>query len=388
MILVKSPKPWFNNECRRLRIQYRRAKNHKRRVNNVENFQFLHNASKDYKKCLNKHLNEYKKDFIKKLRSLKSSYPKAYLNILNKSSGCSSNIAQKVSLDTFAEHFRKLNTISTENSDMIPEVDPAKVSEYNLELNAEITEQEVLMSLNKLKLNKACASDLILNEFLKFSKTKMLLAFTKIFNLVFASGIIPDGWSQGTFHLIYKNKGDKTSPDNYRGITILSCFGKLFTSILNDRLNKYLENMNVVNEEQAGFRKKALDSVNRSYLWQKLLSNNIDGKMFKIIHNMYANAKSYVRLGHLKSSKLSSNVGVRQGENLSPVLFSLFLNDLTEFISHAYDGLTNVSDMANRLLSDDDIEVYFKLYILLYADDTVIFAESNTELQAALNAMY
>ena len=414
-------KPWFNDECRRLRIQYRRAKNHKRRVNNVENFQFLHNASKDYKKCINKHLNEYKKDFIKKLRSLKNSDPKAYWNLLNKSSGCSSNIAQKVSLDTFAEHFRKLNTIPTENSDMIPEVDPAKVSEYNLELNAEITEQEVLMSLNKMKLNKACASDLILNEFLKFSKTKMLLAFTKLFNLVFTSGIIPDGWSQGIIHPIYKNKGDKTSPDNYRGITILSCFGKLFTSILNDRLNKYLENMNVLNEEQAGFRKhysttdhifnlkclidlylcggkqlycafidykKAFDSVNRSYLWQKLLSNNIDGKMFKIIHNMYANAKSCVRLGHLKSSTFSSNVGVRQGENLSPVLFSLFLNDLTEFISHAYDGLTNVSDMANRLLSDDDIEVYFKLYILLYADDTVIFAESDTELQAALNAMY
>ena len=107
-------------------------------------------------------------------------------------------------MDTFAEHFRKLNTIPTENSDIIPEVDPAKVSEYNLELNAEITEQEVLMSLNKLKLNKACASDLILNEFLKFSKTKMLLAFTKLFNLVFTSGIIPDGWSQGIFHPIYK----------------------------------------------------------------------------------------------------------------------------------------------------------------------------------------
>ena len=118
--------------------------------------------------------------------------------------------------------------------------------------------------------------------------------------------------------------------------------------------------------------KKAFDSVNRSYLWQKLLSNNLDGKMFKIIQSMYANAKSCVRLGHLKSSTFSSNAGVRQGENLSPVLFSLFLNDLIEFISLAYDGLTNVSDMANRLLSDDDIEVYFKLYILLYADDSYI----------------
>ena len=104
-------------------------------------------------------------------------------------------------------------------------------------------------------MNKACATDLILNEFLKSSKSKMLTAFTKLFNTVFNSGHVPDDWSQGIISPIYKNKGDKASPDNYRGITILSCFGKLFTAVLNNRLNKYLEDMNVLAEEQAGFRK-------------------------------------------------------------------------------------------------------------------------------------
>ena len=110
--------------------------------------------------------------------------------------------------------------------------------------------------------------------------------------------------------------------------------------------------------------------------------------MFKIIHSLYAHAKSCVKLGHLRSATFSSNVCVRQGENLPPILFSIFLNDLTEFISHAYGGLTNVADMAKILLSNENIEVYIKLYTLLYADDTVIFTESATELQAALNAMY
>lgn len=161
----------------------------------------------------------------------------------------------------------------------------------------------------------------------------------------------------------------------------MSCFGKLFTAVLNNRLNRYLENMNILNEEQAGFRKnysttdhifnlkcltdpylfrgkklycafidykKAFDSVYRVYLWQKLLSNNIDGNMFKIIHSLYANAKSCVKLGHLQSATFSSKVGVCQDENLSPIFFSIFLNDLTEFISRAYDGLTNVGDMAKN----------------------------------------
>ena len=70
------------------------------------------------------------------------------------------------------------------------------------------------------------------------------------------------------------------------------------------------------------------------------------------------------------------------------IFFSLFLNDFTEFISHAYDGLNAVSDMSKIILSNDEIEVYFKLYILLYADDTVILAESAVELQSALNAMF
>lgn len=421
-VLRKSVRrPWFNAECQRLRSQYRRSKNHKRRVNNVENFQLLTESSKAYKKCINKRFNEYKKDFIKKLRALKNSDAKSYWKLLNQSDSSNKSTIQRVSLATFADHFKKLNTVNVENSDMLSEVDLSNVSDFNLEINAEITENEVLQCLNNLKQNKACASDLILNEFLKFSKTKMLSVYTRLFNIVFTSGFIPEEWSQGIISPIYKNKGDKASPDNYRGITILSCFGKLFTAVLNNRLNKYLDSMNILSEEQAGFRKqysttdhifnlkclidlylfrgkklycafidykKAFDSINRTYLWQKLISNNIDGKMFKIIHSLYANAKSCVKAGNLKSDSFSSNVGVRQGENLSPVLFSIFLNDLSEFISHAYDGLDNVSDMAKILLSDEDVEVYFKLYILLYADDTVIFAESGWELQAALNAMF
>ena len=249
-------RPWFNNECQRLRRQYKRAKNLRHRINNAENYKFVHNASKAYKKCINKQFNLHKKDFIAKLRSLKHSDPKSYWSLLNKADNSRSQVVQKVSLESFADHFKKLNIANTTDMDSTFQIDPSKVSEHNFELNSAISEDEVLKCLNHLKLNKACSSDLILNEFLKSSKTKMLTVFTTFFNLVFNTGIIPDEWSQGMIPPIYKNKGDKASPDNYRGITILSCFGKLFTFILNNRLNNYLESMNLLCEEQAGFRKK------------------------------------------------------------------------------------------------------------------------------------
>ena len=57
------------------------------------------------------------------------------------------------------------------------------------------------------------------------------------------------------------------------------------------------------------------------------------------------------------------------------------------YISKEYSGLTTLTSSINTLLSDDAIDVYFKLYLLLYADDTVIFAESPEQLQLALDAM-
>jgi hypothetical protein len=53
---------------------------------------------------------------------------------------------------------------------------------------------------------------------------------------------------------IFKNKGSKLDPKNYRPITLLSCIGKIFTSILNGILNVYFEQYPILNENQAGFR--------------------------------------------------------------------------------------------------------------------------------------
>ena len=66
------------------------------------------------------------------------------------------------------------------------------------------------------------------------------------------------------------------------------------------------------------------------------------------------------------------------------MLLSLFLNDLSEFIAHTYNGLVDISEMSRLLLWNDGIEVFFKLY----ANDTIILAEIKDKLQAALNAMY
>ena len=82
----------------------------------------------------------------------------------------------------------------------------------------------------------------------------MLPIYISFFNLILDTGHIPDSWLEGIIGPIYKRNGNPEEPENYRPITILSCFGKLFTAILNKRLNEFLSFHNILEENQAGFR--------------------------------------------------------------------------------------------------------------------------------------
>ena len=157
-----------------------------------------------------------------------------------------------------------------------------------------------------------------------------------------------------------KNKGSKTDPDNYRGITLLSCMSKLFTACINHRLSEYLAQNDLLGWEQAGFRpefstidhiftlhsiieyykykkgkvycafvdySKAFDLINRSSLWLKLINHGINGRILSIIKYMYDHAKSRIKLDNSISNSFACQQGVRQGENLSPMLFAIYLND-------------------------------------------------------------
>ena len=120
----------------------------------------------------------------------------------------------------------------------------------------------------------------------------------------------------------------------------------------------------------------------------KLISTGINGKIVNAIYNLYANAKSCVKHNGNVSDSFACNVGVRQGENLSPLLFAIYLNDFELFVSNSYKGLEFISQQAKNYLCDEDVEVFLRLYVLLYADDTIVMAESPNDLQDALNAVF
>ena len=89
--------------------------------------------------------------------------------------------------------------------------------------------------------------DSIPNEMIKCSRYYLMPSLEKLFSDILDSGTFPTHWNIGVIKPIYKRKGDKRSPANYRGITLMSCLGKL---ILQSRQNKFVEQHNILNSEQ------------------------------------------------------------------------------------------------------------------------------------------
>ena len=211
-------------------------------------------ATKEYKRTVKFHKKQYNKLFCKRLRDIKTTDPRTFWKLLKGKQGPEMS---QISLETMFEFFKKTNSSPNKEeheSDNVVQPQIVNVVDDQHILNRIITENEIQSCINRLKNHKAPGPDNILNEYIKISADILMPIYLKIFNLIFSTGLFPETWSQGLIIPIHK-KGDKMNPDNYRGITLLSCFGKLFTSIINDRITKFVEDENILSHAQAGFRK-------------------------------------------------------------------------------------------------------------------------------------
>lgn len=404
-------KPWFNinsnvarNEYHRVRKLYNRNKTHENKNN-------LKIVSKRYKTVMKQSINHFKTERISKLKNLKNAKPKEYWKIINSTD---KKYQFSPPLENLYSYFKEVNAQQyDEESQINVEMHNSyESSTINEEINTRITETEIYTAIKNLKNIKSNGPDEILNEHLKYTADLMMPVYIQLFNLIFDTGLIPENWTLGNILPIYKNKGDKNKPENYRPITLLSCFGKLFTAIINNRLNKYAEEVEMINPCQVGFRKgysstenmfainslidllkakgkklyctfidfkQAFDKVWRQGLWIKMLEHKINGKCYQVIQNMYANIKSNISTHDGSTAYFPCFSGVRQGENLSPFLSNLYLNDLEQYLD-----LKGAQGIPCETL-DDQLHVYLKVLILLYADDTVILSDNNNDLQEALN---
>ena len=171
--------------------------------------------------------------------------------------------------------------------------------------------------MKTLKNNTSSGLDRISNEMVKQSTPRLQECLCKLFNIILNNEKYPFQWRE---HPIHK-KGNDTDPRNYRGIVISSCLSKLFAKILHNRIEKHISDNSIMNENQTGFRKEcrtsdhiltlkliieklfkkgsylftcfvdfenAFDTVWRDALFKKLEFMGIQGKILRILENMYS----------------------------------------------------------------------------------------------------
>ena len=201
-------------------------------------------------------------------------------------------------------------------------------------------------------------------------------------------------------------KGSKTDPSNYRGISLLSCFGKLFMTLLNNRLLEFAINNKIISPNQLVFLpgnrtsdahliihnliqsqchnnkkymyscfidfSKAFDTVPRDKLLQKLLNYDIKGKFFNTIKNIYRDDKACLKINNKITDSFDVNQGVKQGCILSPLLFNIFMSDLP------------------KLLDEDLVTTYPNPKhpsCLIWADDIIMLSETEEGLNKLLKSL-
>ena len=263
----KPNKKWFDHSCHARKTKLNNlAKLLERYPNDPYVRGKLITTRKEYRKLIKRKNKEWQNSLIEKLQEFESSNPKEYWKLIKSLRECNlgvdaNNEGDSVDPGNWFDYFKALNS-SPEFRKSSFQINMEMVSKNYKQfaqnvvgvLDSEISLQEVKSEIQKLKNNKTSGNDSIANEMIRASSDVILPTLCNLFNTILNREYFPKMWSVGFIVPIYKSDGCD-NPSNYRGITITSCVGKLFTSVINQRIIKFVEKQRIVSHHQVGFRK-------------------------------------------------------------------------------------------------------------------------------------
>ena len=259
-----------------------------------------------------------------------------------------------------------------------------------------LTHQEMLDLRYLLKPGKSAGTDDIDPGIANKSYEHIITPLMHIFNRSLLTGTVPQTLKSAKVIPIYKSK-DHHSVTNYRPISVLPSFSKVLEKVVYNRLYKFLDKYNILADEQYGFRSKrstymallelttnlthalkqkqhtmgifldlskAFDTIDHNILLTKLHHYGIRGTALNWFESYLKNRTQSVYALNSHSSTKDINIGVPQGSVLGPLLFIIYMNDIT-----------NTTKLLKLILYADDTNIF-----LSHPDLNSLYRTMNTEL--------
>uniref|UniRef100_A0A914XBV3 Reverse transcriptase domain-containing protein n=1 Tax=Plectus sambesii TaxID=2011161 RepID=A0A914XBV3_9BILA len=254
---------------------------------------------------------------------------------------------------------------------------------------------KVKAAIKSLKNGKAPGVDQIMTEMLKAGGDVLVQRLHTLLGIIWTAEQVPEAWKKLIIIPILK-KGDNRKCKNYCGISLLSIVGKVFTKIIQSRLQKLREQTS--REEQAGFRpnrgcidqifalrqvieewiwcskrlvvvfidfKSAFDCIHWPSLWSALETKQVSPKVIQLLQALYDGSVSRVRVSNELSNEFPIRTGVRQRDVVLPLLFNVVIDAIMRVVfANRHSAQYNV----NQFITD-----------LMFADDSAVFANTDAE---------
>ena len=311
--------------------------------------------TKPYKKLVKHKHKEYLDQMFLQLDSIQHSDPHGYMQLVKSLRQGSfgktvPSDSDHVHPETWFKHFQSLLGPRVHVAPGDLEMDKyinENIDSFTTELDRGFSKSDFLESVATLQNNKSSSFDRVTNEMLKAGRHYVYKPILILFNKILDSSTYPSMWKLDILTPLHKS-GEKSDTNNYRGIAVSSCFGKLFNKMLQKRFEKFAQKNQFISPCQgsgkSGSRtadhllvlrflvdkyvrgqgnklyacfvdlKKAFDTVPRVRLFHKLLKEySVGGKFLKILQEIYKGNKMFVKTNNGLLQPFITTTGVKQG---------------------------------------------------------------------------